>query len=768
MLNFSLFKKFRNHDNATELFKLCQFIVLMFAIILVEINKFPLFISTDRVLEQWSTLLPNFFIGKQDFLFSYGPLYWLQGNPIVQYSKASYFISLCFISFYCAVSWALIFRLGMKFKGIIFVAVVYGLFLKLYHADAVFFTLPIFAIVYLRSNNLDKLWDNKLFLFCAGLFIAFLFYYRFFYGMIGFLTFGSYLFSTRLLKRKYSSALIFMFFSLLLYVVLGFLVFKDANNILDYARVNSQLNFGNSVDMNYDVKIKYKAYLVIFATFLCFNYYLLKAERSFFLTVNGLLLIFLKIGFSRADHYLSYFIVPVVLLSLMLVFNSHKYMRLMAVAVLGLMFYMGRMSVYDGAPLFPYLTTHEDFSHSFEDRAAERYSKFKLPDDIVAEIGDKTIDVYPYNNEYTIANKLNYVHRPSFQNYMTLTPMLDQLNVDFIKSDKAPEYILWTAGIICASEDCPVFDDFDGKYILNEDPLTSMAIINHYKVVRIFNDRNHKPIMLMKKDRDAKHAVIKRTDEIKAHFGEWIKIPATTNTVVKLIPQFKLTLVAKLQNLLSHGSVLYANYRLSSGEVKRLRLNIINAQSGIWASPMLDTLPFKGQRVMEVMFENTDTHYFKPEFDVIFETQVVDSIEVVKPRVSAFISTKPEGLADIHALCDASIDSLEQFAFTSDGVLTKRIKSSGWAAFSIANNLAPQAIWLTLQDEQGHKSFVAVDKVYRTDVANAFNKPDLVNAGYKVFADITPFKGHYKAGLAMAGEGKLIECDNFEQPITIP
>ncbi|WP_426607611.1 hypothetical protein [Pantoea anthophila] len=768
MLNFSLFNKFRSHDNASELFRLCQFIVLMFAIILVEINKFPLFISTDRVLEQWSTLLPNFFIGKQDFLFSYGPLYWLQGNPIVQYSKESYFISLFFISFYCAVSWALIFRLGLKFKSIIFVAVVYGLFLKLYHADAVFFTLPLFAIIYLRSNSLDQMWDNKLFLFCAGLFIAFLFYYRFFYGMIGFLTFGSYLFSSRVLQRRYSSTLIFMFFTLFFYIVFGFFIFQDSHNIIDYARVNSQLNFGNSVDMNYDVQIKNKAYLVIFATFVCFNFYLLKAERVLFLTVNGLLLIFLKIGFSRADHYLSYFIVPVVLLSLLLAFNSHKYMKLMAVAVLGLMFYMGRMSVYDGAPLFPYLTTHENFSHSFEDRAAERYSKFRLPNDIVAEIGDKTIDVYPYNNEYTVANRLNYVHRPSFQNYMTLTPMLDQLNADFIVSNKAPKYILWTAGIVCADADCPVFDDFDGKYILNEDPLTSMAILNHYKVVRVLNDFNHKPIMLMKKNPDAQHPVMKRTGQLKARFGQWIKIPATENSIVKLVPDFKLTLVAKLQNLLSHGSVLYANYRLSSGEIKRYRLNIINAQSGIWASPMLDALPLKGQRVIEVMFENTDTYYFKPEFNVSFETQPHDLIEVVKPRVSAFVSTKPEGLMDIHTLCDASIDSLEQFSFTSDNVLTKRFKSSGWAAFSIANNLAPQAIWLTLQDEQGHKSFVSVDKVSRTDVANAFNKPNLVNAGYKVFADITQFKGHYKAGLAMAGEGKLIECDNFAQPITIP
>ncbi|KAA5990402.1 hypothetical protein [Pantoea sp. M_4] len=560
-----------NHNKTmAELFKLCQFFMLMFAIIVVEINQQPLFISLDRVLEQWSTLLPDFFVGNQDFLFSYGPLYWLQGSPVVQFSKTSYFISLFFISVYCALNWALLLRVAINAKSVLYLAVIYIVFIKIYNAYAIFFTLPLFIIVYLRQNSLDSLWDKKIFLVGAGLLVVFLFYFRFFYGVVGLLTIGSYLFSTRVLERHYSSLLIFTSVTVMLYIAFGMAIFHDSKNIINYTIINSQLNFGNSVDMNYDVDVKKQAYLVVLVTFILFNFYLIRNQRALLLTINGLLIIFLKIGFSRVDHYISYFIMPVALLSLLLAINGDKLMRLLAAIILLLLFYLGNMPVYDGAKVIKIFDTHEDFSISFRDRAAQRYHNFKLPQDIVTEVGSNTIDVYPYNNEYIIANKLNYWHRPSFQNYMTLTPSLDQLNADFYASNNKPEYILWTASITCGSNDCRVFDDFDDKYVLNEDPLTTMAILKNYKPIRVMFALNHKPVMLMKKNLHVQDMNMEKKVDVEANFGEWIKVPRTDSTLIKLKPQFKLTILAKLQNLFFHGSVLYVNYRLSNGEVKNI------------------------------------------------------------------------------------------------------------------------------------------------------------------------------------------------------
>jgi len=750
-----------------ELFKLCQLFVFMFALVFVEVNKLPLYFFPIPALEQWSNLLPDFFSGQQDFLFSYGPLYWLQGSAVAQYSELTYVISVLFISTFTALNWAIILRLAIKFKGVFFLALIYALYIKSYYAYVVFFTVPFFIVIYLRANQLDRLWENKAFLFIMALFVAFLFYFRFFYGMIAVLTIGSYLFSTQILKRKYATPVFFMLGVAVLYVIFGVMIFHNAHSIVNYLIVNSQLNFGNSVDMNYDVTIKLKAYLVIFSTFACFNFYLIKFQRELLLTVNGLLLIFLKIGFSRADHYISYFIMPVALFTLIFLLNRERGAKILPLIVLPLMLFLGQMSIFDGAPRMPVFNSHEDFTSSFEDRAAQRYPEFKLPGDIVSIIGKKTVDVYPINNEYALANKLNYHHRPSFQNYMTLTPKLDKVNVDFFNSSEAPEFVIWTASVTCSSADCDAFDDFDGKYVLNEDPLTTLAILNNYSLVRVFADKKSKPLMLFKRNVNGNHVKEQKIGELKSGFGEWIKIPFVNDSLVKVMPDFKLTPLAKLQNLFFHGSVLYVNYKLSNGEVKRYRLNIINAASGVWVSPLLNSFPLTGQRVVEVMFEKTDSHYFQPSFDVTINAYQIPGIKSNEAELSDFTEDKPDYSTKVMGVCSASIDSIKQSKTMLTQGAVKRLKTFGWAALSIENNLAPQATWLTLEDEQGRKFFAPVNKQLRQDVANAFNKPNLINTGYKVFADITPFKGRYKVSLAIAGEGKLIECTNVAQPITI-
>lgn len=767
MLGFLRFNLAKSSGMKTEFYKLAQVFSFIFILVLFETIKLPLFFSSASTVEQWSNLLPNFFTGNQDFLFSYGPLYWLEGSSVVQYSRLTYWVSVIFISAYTALNWSLLFRLATIFKGAIFLAIIYAVFVKYYNASPVFFTLPFFLILYLDSIGCEKIFNCKAFIICMGLLVAFLFYLRFFYGMVSLLTIGSYLFSIHALKLKCSSLLFFTITTVLFYIAFGLAIFHDPNSVINYTVINSQLNFGNSVDMNYDVNIKSKAYFIVLCTLVCFNLFLLKFKSSFILTVNGLFIIFLKIGFSRADHYISYFILPISLFSIIFILCNNKYYKLFTPVVLLLMFYLGNISIYDGAPKITSFTPHEDFNQSFKDRAAGRYPQFKIPPDILSEIGGKSIDIYPYNNEYAIANKLNYVHRPSFQNYMTLTPVLDQLNVDFYSGDKAPEYVMWTGSIMCSSKDCNVFDDFDGKYVLNEDPLTTLSILNNYEVVKLFNDLNNKPIMLMHRKKHLESVKIQRVGAIGLNFGEWVKVPYYRNAIIKLKPELKLTVLARLQNMFLHGSVLYVNYKLSSGEVKRYRLNIINSKSGVWASPILNEFPFKGERVVEIMFETSDKHYFKPSFKAQWELYKFDGIVVNESTVPKFSEEKPQGYSEFNSDCDASIDSIKQSHITIDGIVETRLNSAGWAAFSIKHNLNADLVWLTLTDSRGNKVYVPTTKTSRADVASHFNKSNLTESGYKILSDVTEFKGQYNVSLAIAGEGKLLQCTNIKQSITL-
>lgn len=69
----------------------------------------------------------------------------------------------------------------------------------------------------------------------------------------------------------------------------------------------------------------------------------------------------------------------------------------------------------------------------------QAYSQYKLDKTFLGKIGTDSVDVYPYNNEYMYANQLNYKPRPLFQNYMTLTPVLDQANSDYLRGAGKPK-----------------------------------------------------------------------------------------------------------------------------------------------------------------------------------------------------------------------------------------------------------------------------------------------------------------------------------------
>jgi hypothetical protein len=585
--------------------------------------------------------------------------------------------------------------------------------------------------------------------------------------MVALLTFGSYFFSTGVIKRQFSAVVLFTITAIVLYFLLGFLIFHHVSSVIDYAVINSQLNFGNSVDMTYDVCLKNATYIIIFFVFVCFNIFLAKNQPTLLLTINGLILIFLKIGFSRADHYISYFIFPVSLMSLIFVVSSKRRWFAMAFFILALMLTMGHMSIFPSVRKLADLMMHEDFSQNYTERAAAKYPQYVLPADVVAQIGNQTIDVYPNSNEYLLANKLNYHHRPSFQNYMTLTPVLDNLNAAFFAGDDAPDYVLWTASIACFDIHCPAYDDFDYKYVLNEDPLTSTAILSHYQVIRTFPGERGTPVMLLKKKPQSVPVTPQVLGKVSLHFGEWIPVPKLTSGALKLKPELKFTLLAKVQNMLYRGGILYVNYKLASGEIKRYRLNIINAQSGVWVSPLLDSFPQQGERVIEVMLETSNRHYFKDGFEASWESYPFDNIKAEQSSLQTFTAEKPAGLSEITTACDASIDAVESIPFMLDRETKTRLTSSGWTAYSIEHNQPAERAWLTLTNDQGQRFYTPMTPTPRGDVANYFRKPGLVNSGYKVVADVTGMKGNYKVGISIAGDGKLLQCNNFAKPITL-
>lgn len=756
-----------NNEVRAEWYTLSQFFIFFFAIIFTVVSSQPLTKDSLGGYEQWRNVLTDFFLGQQDFLFSYGPLFWLTGQTVIQYSELAFWFSASFVSFYFSLMAAVLLRIALKHRCVFILGVIYFAILQGRGLIAIYFTFPLFLLVYLRSIKQERWLSNNIVLVGLAAFTSFMFYMRFFYGTVTLLTFGSYFFVIHILQKKIKPVVIFFIAFLVLYLLIGWCVFHNAESIKNYLLVNSQLSFGNSIDMTYDVSINKKAWLIIGLVIIVFNLFLIKERSPFLLTINGLFLIFLKLGFSRADHYISYFISPVALMAIICSTGVYQRWRYTSHLIVFLLLMLGSISIYPNSPVLPWLKVHEDFNQSPAQRAANTYPQFKLPEEMLAEIGNSTIDVYPYQNEYLLSNKLNYVHRPSFQNYMTLTPVLDKMNVQFYDGAGAPEYILWHGDLACLNSECDFYNDLDDKYILNEDPLTVMAIMSNYHRVGKFNDASDRPVFLMKRNPKVNTIKSQTFGGLTMHFNEWIDVPDSKSGVVKLKPEFSYTLLARLKNILYRGGILYVNYRLESGEVKRYRLNIINSQSGVWISPLLDRVPQKGQRVVQVMFETPDKNYFNNAIKAVWQYYPLEGLEVYQKKYPTFTDEKPESLSESTTICDASIDLLDVKEFKAGSLIKSFIQAKGWNVYSIEKKIPADKAWLTLTDAFGNRKYLELNTVERPDVAAHFSAPQFRESGYDIVAVTSNLKGKFNISLAIASEGKLLQCGNFSRPVTL-
>lgn len=737
--------------------------------VLVFSSKKMLSVSASKGnVEQWVNITNEMFYGASDFLFSYGPLYWLTGGSSSQYSAGTYWVAVLFVSLVNAAFWSLIIKLAHNARAYIYLAVAFFLFFSSVTFASAFYLLPFALIAYFEFSKIKPVLVRARGMVALGVFCGFLFYVRFFYGLVGVAVFGSYFFIRLFSEKMISRLFCFVGAIAISYVLFGLVIFHDYSSILDYLLVNKNLSFGNSVDMTLEVVNSKGSLIVAFLVVAILNFYMVLKRRTLLLTINVLLLLLFKLGFSRTDHYLSYFVLPVAAIALIMVFDRSRIGRILFLLTMLALYYLAAIPSFPGAPTKDALQPGVDFNVKYDERMQSIYADFKLDADIVEKIGEATVDVYPYNNEYAFANKLNYVHRPSFQNYMTLTPALDLMNRAFFESPDRPKFVLWTGGLNCVTADCNVFEGFDNKYALNEDPLTATAILLNYHVVSISKGRGGVPLALMKVN-----DVSERGDEISLSetamtFNKWYKVPKFSEGVVKVIPNIELTYYARLKNLLFRGSVLKIRYKLVSGGVREYRLNILNSKSGVWITPLLDNFELSGEVVESIMFVSNSGRYFKPEFNAKWVGMSISTIRSKAPAISPVSTSVPGALKTTDVSCEGNIDLMNGAGPVSSALHESDfLKVQGWLAYSTKNGKLYDKTYLTLADEKGKKFYVLVRGELRADVGAAFKNTALDASGFNSLVDLSSFSGNYKLGVGGLRGSVFYNCNQFEVPLTI-
>ncbi len=236
-----------------------------------------------------------------------------------------------------------------------------------------------------------------------------------------------------------------------------------------------------------------------------------------------------------------------------------------------------------------------------------------LADSAKKILSNNTVDIFPWEVSYVAVNNLNYKNRPLFQLGCVNTAILDKVNADFLSSENAPQYYIWTKLNIWSE-----MTSIDQRYILSDDGQVNFAIMNNY--AQVYEDEK---IRILKRTAKEKLTVEKFNHTNTVIWNEWTPLPELKEaTALRMKFTVDKTLAGKLKHALYKEPEYYMLYQLENDSIKKHRLVVQNSESGIWVAPYLEYYndSLKGEKVKAIKFIYTDHSYvYKPQFSVEWE-----------------------------------------------------------------------------------------------------------------------------------------------------
>lgn len=219
-----------------------------------------------------------------------------------------------------------------------------------------------------------------------------------------------------------------------------------------------------------------------------------------------------------------------------------------------------------------------------------------------------TVDIYPWDQSYIIANELKYQPRPLFQSYSVYTPKLIENNIEFLRSEKAADNILFQ------------IKEIDERLPSTMESASWIEILKRYETVGLKNNFLH-----MKKRIIPRVINLKNTQTINSKFNEIVNTPYD-NTFVKI--KFKKSLFGSIINTLFKSPILWIKIEFSDGSTIQKRIIPQISSSGFILTPYIDNIydfhmyeigKDSGKRVESFKIINEQDCCYNENFEVTFE-----------------------------------------------------------------------------------------------------------------------------------------------------
>ena len=192
-------------------------------------------------------------------------------------------------------------------------------------------------------------------------------------------------------------------------------------------------------------------------------------------------------------------------------------------------------------------------------------NNIKLPDSILERIGSKTIDVYPWNIQLLIENKLNYLPRPVIQSYTAYTPYLENLNFNHYNSTKAPDYVIYD------------YASIDGRYPLFDESKVNLALLKNYELEEFF-EYDKRKVALLKKKVDFKKIKFEKIKE----YAMLLNSPLEPKEDIYYEIGVYNNILGKFVSIFEHAPELRIEIKINDGNITEYRTSKLLLESGFF------------------------------------------------------------------------------------------------------------------------------------------------------------------------------------------
>jgi hypothetical protein len=329
--------------------------------------------------------------------------------------------------------------------------------------------------------------------------------------------------------------------------------------------------------------IEHNLYILFFALLLWFTYILwrqLKEKKYYTIpyTLACILFVFLlqKQSVLRNDvqHlYEFYSFAPIVLLcSFTQIQGKKPHLKYALLITLFALFFVAENRTIDVSfdkrlkgPL-EYIKQFRAYnSIVFLNQQDKRY----IPQRVLNAIGNQTVDVFPWDGEYAMENKLNYAPRPVFQSHMAYTTALEKINYDYFVN-LAPGFLIYD------------YDAIDNRYPFNEENLVNLFILKNYTLIDTFTS-NERPRMVLK--RKVNTTPLQFTHPIKCQFLLTNTINTDHINFIKL--DINYTMRGKLKAWLNKPPHVQISYMSENGQWFTYKTSVELLRSGLFVGSLV-------------------------------------------------------------------------------------------------------------------------------------------------------------------------------------